>query len=577
MSPSASFDSPKQVALLACESEPVPPGRALTLEGGGRTLVIGEGKDALEAAHKLSADAGVSVLLSKPLDSITASGFDVYAGKPLSVQGHFGAFQVQIRELTSLQTSPESGTVVSGESNIETDVILDLSRSPSLLAAPHLRDGYIRADPRKPGAVEEAVSEIKNLKGTFEKPIFVEVRNDRCAHARSKRIGCTRCLDTCPPSALSPGTDHVDLDPYACAGCGSCASVCPTGALRIDHPAEEATLRKLRTLLRTFRESGGTSPLLILHGEGFAEQMLEAVKENGDLPEHVLPFPLGEITRAGTELFWISLAYGAERIICILDPARADEQTPLKEGTRLANTLTEALGAGSPVVLFDEPDPETLRKTLDAPMHGTRHPCADFLALGERREVARHALRHLHAHAPNAPNVIALPSGAPYGEIEVSDACTLCLACVGGCPTGALQDDPDTPKLGFLEEACIQCGICRNTCPEDAITLHPRLSLKDTAHSVRTLREEEPFACVSCGKPFGVRKSIERTIERLAGHAMLSADPRMAQRLRMCADCRVIDQFREGKTDMPSRPRVRTSDNYQGRGSVGSSGKGEDE
>ena len=55
------------------------------------------------------------------------------------------------------------------------------------------------------------------------------------------------------------------------------------------------------------------------------------------------------------------------------------------------------------------------------------------------------------------------------GAIAIdTEGCTLCLACVGACPTGALQDNPDMPQLRFQEDACIQCGLCRNTCPSRA-------------------------------------------------------------------------------------------------------------
>ena len=31
------------------------------------------------------------------------------------------------------------------------------------------------------------------------------------------------------------------------------------------------------------------------------------------------------------------------------------------------------------------------------------------------------------------------------------------------------------PMLHFVEDACVQCGLCRSTCPEKVIRLEPRL------------------------------------------------------------------------------------------------------
>ena len=88
----------------------------------------------------------------------------------------------------------------------------------------------------------------------------------------------------------------------------------------------------------------------------------------------------------------------------------------------------------------------------------------------------RLAVRELHRAASTATEIIALPAGAPFGAVEVADGCTLCLACVSACPTGALSDDPDRPVLRFTEDACVQCGLCKATCPEKVITLVPRLA-----------------------------------------------------------------------------------------------------
>ena len=79
----------------------------------------------------------------------------------------------------------------------------------------------------------------------------------------------------------------------------------------------------------------------------------------------------------------------------------------------------------------------------------------------------------------------------------------MCLACVGACPTGALQDNPERPELRFLEDACVQCGLCASTCPEHVIKLEPRLNFGDEARQPVTIKQEEPFECIRCGKPFG--------------------------------------------------------------------------
>jgi ferredoxin len=52
---------------------------------------------------------------------------------------------------------------------------------------------------------------------------------------------------------------------------------------------------------------------------------------------------------------------------------------------------------------------------------------------------------------------------------------------------------PRPPELRFTESACVQCGICEATCPENAITLSPGIDFAAWDSPRRLLHEEEPF------------------------------------------------------------------------------------
>jgi ferredoxin len=184
--------------------------------------------------------------------------------------------------------------------------------------------------------------------------------------------------------------------------------------------------------------------------------------------------------------------------------------------------------------------------------------------MGRKRAVIGLALDTLHARAPAPVDVLELPAGAPFGGLDIDvEGCTLCLACVGACPTGALRDNPEKPQLRFLEQACVQCGLCTVTCPEGVVALVPRIDFGEAAGAPRTIKEEEPFACVRCGKLFGIRASVERTVEKLAGHAMF-ADAGRLDLVRMCDDCRVVAQLEATDHPLagPPRPPPRSTDDY---------------
>jgi ferredoxin len=96
----------------------------------------------------------------------------------------------------------------------------------------------------------------------------------------------------------------------------------------------------------------------------------------------------------------------------------------------------------------------------------------------------------------------------------------------------------------------VQCGICAVTCPEHAITLAPRLNLTPAARAPRVLNAAAIFHCIACGKPLGTEKMISTMLGKLSGHSMFAAEGAL-DRLKMCADCRVVDLIRnEGSVDI---------------------------
>ena len=242
------------------------------------------------------------------------------------------------------------------------------------------------------------------------------------------------------------------------------------------------------------------------------------------------------------------------------------ERSPLNKTIALAEPILAALGYGS-LATIESDDPDALAAGLQAiEVHACSQRQATFSPVGPKREVMRLALRELHGVAPTPTDVVALPAGAPFGAVEIDAAgCTLCLACVAACPTGALGDDPERPLLRFTEDACVQCGLCKATCPEKVITLRPQLDFRAATAMSRVLKEEEPFHCIRCGKPFGVKSTIERVIAKLAGqHWMYAQGSKRLDALRMCEDCRVAVVTEEGfdPYGTPPRPAVRTTDDY---------------
>ena len=189
-----------------------------------------------------------------------------------------------------------------------------------------------------------------------------------------------------------------------------------------------------------------------------------------------------------------------------------------------------------------------------------------FVPRGAKRELLETAFRELHLAAPAPVDVVALAPGAPFGGVLLNvDSCTLCHSCVNACPTGALSDNPDRAMLRFTESICVQCGLCEATCPEDAIALQPRLDFQAWNAPQRVLKEEDPFHCIGCGKPFGTKSTIERVVAALEEkHWMFTgANARRIDVVKMCEDCRVEAVVNESfDPHAVPRPPTMTTEDY---------------
>jgi ferredoxin len=564
---------PKMAALLAVAAEPTPLVPIVNLHSGGVILICGRDETAIEAGNLLKDHLDVTVLIEPPAAIAPRRGtdFPVAKGRVQNARGHLGAFEVTVDDFAQAAPSSRS-TLAFGPSRngaiSNCDLILDLTGGTAFFPAADLRDGYLRADPRHPTAMLQAVMKARDLVGSFEKPRYVAFDAALCAHSRSQITGCTRCLDLCPTSAITPAGDHVAIDANICAGCGQCAAACPTGAASYAMPPEDALMRKLRAMLMAYRDAGGEQAVVLVHDDAHGAPLIDALARFGDgLPARVLPFAVNEITQIGIESIAATFAYGASAMRLLLRARPLHDVSGLRRTMALAEPILTGLGFGAGrIATIETDDPDLLIETLRAipPMPTTPRP-ASFRPLGGKKSVLRFALNELHRAAPDPVGIIALPDGAPFGAVDIdAGGCTLCLSCVSACPTGALRDDPERPALRFVEDACVQCGLCQATCPEHVITLRPQIDFDAARAPARLLKQEEPFCCIRCSKPFGVKSTIERVVAKLDGkHWMYSGSSDRLDVIRMCDDCRVAFVANQGFDPYGAQSqKVRTTDDY---------------
>lgn len=561
---------PKMAALLAAAQFEPRPARLREIESDGLCLVIGAGQPALEAAQLLADRLSVTLLLTGGTDDVLpprSADFAIYTGRIAAAAGAFGAFDLTVDGFAAARPASRAGlSFDAAKDGAKTScaVILDLTGGTPIFAGHRHRDGYLRADPGDPTAVLRAVLDLGDLSGTFEKPLYVDYVAETCAHSRSSITGCSKCLDACPAGAIVSLGDGVEIDPLVCGGCGSCASVCPTGSISYRYPDRPDMIGRAQVMAEAYRAAGGDRPVLLLHDGDKGADLIAAMARFGrGLPARVIP----QETHAPTTLGHVEiagiLAAGFAGIVALVSETRRDELAPLESEAALARAILDGLGAGGDrIEVLCEADPDIVETALWA-LDPAPLDARPISAVGGKRAIARVAFGALVQEMRDGP--VALPEHAPYGRIDIDpEKCTLCMACVSACPTGAMMDTPGEPTLRFTEAACVQCGLCAGTCPETALSLRPQLNLSPSAMEPETLYQEPPFECVSCGTPFATQSAIARIKEQLAGKHAMFATPERSRLIEMCDDCRVKTQA--NSTDDPfamgARARTRTTEDY---------------
>ena len=532
----------RTAALAITASAEIVPAGIVPYASAGSLLIIGEAAQALAAAEQCQQQENISctVLVAEPgmttVGRREQGGFTLLTATVSGLAGYLGAFQLTLAGKGSDAIVNE---LTRGRQVF--DLVLDLT-IPAFINSELPPPGYF-APGDAAAALQQALEEIPALVGEFEKPQFFSYNASLCVHGRSGMTACTRCLDACPTDAISSLINTIEVNAGLCQGAGSCATACPTGAISYSYPRLSDSLDHLRTMLKAYSDNGGTDPVLLFHDGEAGRDVVKDVA--AQLPENVLPVALEELGSVGMDTWLSALAYGAAAVVLLGTPvAPASVVREIRAQLDIAHALLDGMGYDTAALHYtDLQDSHLIDNIKEIPVIKHQQP-AGFAGLDEKRTVIRLAVEHLFATAATQIRpLITLPTGAPFGEVLLDQArCTLCMACVSQCPASALSAGDESPQLGFIEANCVQCGLCCRTCPEDAIAISPRYLYDFPSRNTRRiLYEEDPFACIVCGKPFATRGVIEKITKKMQAHAMFQGAA--LERIKMCEDCRVNDIY----------------------------------
>lgn len=506
-------------ALATYESFQLKPTSLLRYQSQGRVVVIG-GAGSLLAFDKYPDAVSITRVLTGDLSGTNHFEYRVEKPQHIRISGYLGNFQIRI------------GDTADNSHILNADIVLD-GQPEALLKREILPAGYLHL-PLTSENADQVKAELLDMIGVFEKPKYFNYDPSICAHSSNGVKVCTQCIDACPAEAITSLANMIEVNPYLCQGGGSCAAVCPSGAMQYVYPGLQDNGNRLRKMLQSYREQGGVHPLVMFHSEQeFPQHLLQEY-------DFLLPFHIEELASVGADMWLTAIAFGAEQVVLL-----ANDEVPALSLRKLREQLEwcQAILAGlnldsvrlSLIKLGDE---------IHQAASGICIQPAEYHMPDDKRKALYQAIDHLYQQAEKTRELVVLPSTAPFGSATIDETrCTLCMACVGACPGRALQDgsNREIPEIFFIESHCIQCGTCTHTCPEDAISISPRLILdREKRNQSRVLNQDTPFACISCGKAFAPTSVIQKMTFALKDHYMFSNE-RARNRLKMCDDCRVAD------------------------------------
>ena len=293
----------------------------------------------------------------------------------------------------------------------------------------------------------------------------------RCLSERLSVGGCDLCQQACPHAAIII-FQSVTVNPDACTGCGLCTQACPSGALEYDVTAPLSAVReqkaqagsaetgRAKIVCSKSDESGRSVPCLArltastVMAAGAWDTGLTLV--HGDCAACELGGPGVPASVAGVievaQMLRASTGRPAEVTLRPHDPSQASAGAQVSR-RGVFGALARGAGRAAAQVIPDSPLP--------------------FVNWSEPEDRVPAEWRwRLRALRP-AP----APEAAVYWPAPVvDDSCIDCPVCENVCPTDAITREvqPDGGvTLTLALAACTSCRACERSCPPQAIQMQP--------------------------------------------------------------------------------------------------------
>ncbi|TYC05465.1 MAG: 4Fe-4S dicluster domain-containing protein, partial [Kosmotoga sp.] len=363
--------------------------------------------------------------------------------------------------------------------------------------------------------------------GTFQIEQSVSHNSEICQYNGRLDLGCQRCLEACEYKAVHKSPNGIEVDHFACEDCGQCVSACPTGAMQSADVSDEhfadAICKKLSNQEADHRH-------VIFVQESDAVSFYK--NYNSSITEDVLLVILPNVYILNIFHFLLLLRLGITSIHLFREIFK---ESGLYKHIQFTNALSAYAFSGRKLVStgynpkFSNDEEAIFTSSFTFPEYKNK------------RKLLTPILRDIYEQSENKRVLLQENILNTFGSVVCDEKkCSLCLACLNHCKIGSLLADSSNYTLSHIAADCIQCGICMNVCPEDALELVPGLLLDEEFFQPRILAKDEPVVCAECGKVFGNKKSLEQVRNKLKSAGRYDDELKL---LDYCDNCRVKKQL----------------------------------